>query len=370
MQNIALGFVALVLGYAAMPSLVRSACWRCWLPNPTPGERRGVRSLSDIFEFVHVVEADTGVTHCFVQDNRKPVLSTFVGLVERGRWRPVLGGVAQVMWDIRGRHRVYGKEPRPGSRTDLDAPDNLLNARLLLAGDPASLRVMDKGVELVELWAGFGQVSVAVSRLGRRAVRIGYAHGQDFARAADRDGVERLLDRARPGTLLCAPQCRDFSSWQEVNCSRFDGFEAALRHRRSRQLTILNWMVQLLLAQLARGGDIVVEQPRQSRMWRLACIRHLLRRARLAGFALRFVDLDQCAYGLADPCSRRKFKKATRFLVSNSRLSALARKCSCRKPHELLAGYTLVRGHRVCKTRFAECYSRALAGALAGAIVP
>jgi len=85
-------------------------------------------------------------------------------------------------------------------------------------------------------------------------------------------------------------------------------------------------MPRLLRKQLLRGGHIVLEQPRRSRLWRLLCVRRLVRLARDAGIELRFVDLDQCVYRLAHLVRSRRYKKATRFPVSSSRLSPLARK--------------------------------------------
>ena len=96
------------------------------------------------------------------------------------------------------------------------------------------------------------------------------------------------------------------------------GFAGGLRRRRLAQVVILRWMCRVLLAQLLRGGDIIVEQPRSSKMWSLFCIRRLRRLAAAAGSPLDFVDLDQCRFGLADPVTGRAFRKPTRFLVSRS----------------------------------------------------
>jgi hypothetical protein len=105
-------------------------------------------------------------------------------------------------------------------------------------------------------------------------------------------------------------------------------------------------------------------------MWRLLCIRRFIRLAREEGFELDFIDVDQCAYGLRDPASHRRFKKSTRFLVSRpGGYSSLARKCSCRRAHEPLAGSTRFLGRTVRKTRLAECYPKELARALADVIV-
>ena len=94
-------------------------------------------------------------------------------------------------------------------------------------------------MQLVELWAGKGRVSGVVAALGFQAVRVGYALGQDFLRSAHRRDVDGLLHRAQPATVLCAPQCKDWSSWQDVNVSRLEGFANRLRLRRLRQLVVL-----------------------------------------------------------------------------------------------------------------------------------
>ena len=95
-----------------------------------------------------------------------------------GRWMKAAGaGAAMAMWAFGGTHRVFGLESRPGARVDLDSPRNLLSARALLCGDAACLHAVHRSVHLVELWAGFGHVSVNVARRGGRTVRVGYAHG-------------------------------------------------------------------------------------------------------------------------------------------------------------------------------------------------
>ena len=178
-----------------------------------------------------------------------------------------------------------------------------------------------------------------------------------------------MLDRARPGTLLCAPSCRDYCSWQDVNVAVVPGFGEALRRRRLAQAVILRWMCGQLLAQLLRGGDIIVEQPLRSRMWRVFCLRRLLREALARGIVLDFIDLDQCRFGLKDPVSKRRFRKSTRLLVSRpSRFSKVALRCSCRVRHEPLAGSTVLHGRSVRKTRLAECYPRQLAAAIADVV--
>ena len=351
-----------------MPSPLRSAAWRCWLRRPDAASRRGVAALSDL-AFVHVVRTDTFV-HVFVYDPRKPVLATLEQLLPGARWRALAGpGGAEAMWDLRGTHSVHGRQPESGLRRDPRVDLRLLDSRLLLAGDPSSLRRLDRQrPRLVELWAGRGRVSEAVAELGGRAVRLGYRWGQDFARAADRAAIDGLLERGRPGTVLCAPMCGPWSAYSDLNAALHVGFAETLRLRRVRRVVILRWMCDLLLRQLARGGDIVVEQPRASRMWRVFCLRRLVRLAGQRGYELAFVDLDQCAFGLADPVSRRAFKKATRLLVSSRRYSVLGMKCRCRRAHQHLTGSTRYRGCTRKRTCFAECYPRRLAVSLAKVI--
>lgn len=362
-----LSLLSSVIGLGAMPSLLRSAAWRCRLRRLDAGSRRGVAALSRTFVFVHVVHTDAGPVHVFVYDHRKVVRSALEELLPGARWRPLAGpGGAEVMWDLRGRHSVHGRPPDSGLRVDPAVARRLLDSRLLLAGDSSSLEQLDRGVRIAELWAGRGRVSEAVAELGGVAVRFGFRWGQDFSKAAVRAGIDGLVDRASPGTVLCAPMCGPWSSFSGLNVFLHGpGFANTLRLRRLRQVVILRWMCDLLLRQLLRGGDVVVEQPRSSRMWRVCCLQRLIRRARLHGLDLAFVDLDQCAFGLVDPASRRAFKKATRLLVSSRRFSTLGRKCRCRRPHQHLAGSTRYRGFPRRRTCLAECYPRKLALALA-----
>ena len=299
----------------------------------------------------------SALDHVFVFDARKPVKSSLQALLPGACWRAVAGpGSAEAMWDVRGRHAVHGRQPDSGVRPHPVVARCLLDARLLLAGDSSSLARLDGGVCLVELWAGRGRVSEGVAELGGRAVRVGYRWGQDFSRAADRVAIDSLVDRARPGTVLCAPMCGPWSSYSDLNSALHRGFARSLRLRRNRQVVILRWMCALLLRQLLRGGDIVLEQPRSSKMWRVFCLRRLLRLARLHGHDLDFVDLDQCAFGLGDPETGLAYKKATRLLVSRPwRYVELGRRCRCRRPHQQLSGSTRYRGVIRRRTCLAEC---------------
>ena len=132
------------------------------------------------------------------------------------------------------------------------------------------------------------------------------------------------------------------------------------------------------------GNEVRDERRQVPRSWGLPCsseysktflyvpgtrLQRLIRLARLHGYDLDFLDLDQCAFGLADPVSGRAFKKATRFLVSRRwRYSALGRRCRCRRAHQYLSGNTRYRGCVRRRTCFAECYPRRLAVALARVI--
>ena len=124
---------------------------------------------------MHVVRTDAGQVHVFVYDPRKLVRLSLEELLPGARWRALAGpGGAEAMWDLRGRHSVHGEQPDSGVRLDAVAARRLLDPRLLLAGDSSSLVLLDRGLRLVELWAGRGRVSEAVAELGGRAVRLGY----------------------------------------------------------------------------------------------------------------------------------------------------------------------------------------------------
>ena len=46
-----------------MPSLFRSAAWRCRIGRLGAGSRRGLAALTETFGFVHVVRVDAGLVH-------------------------------------------------------------------------------------------------------------------------------------------------------------------------------------------------------------------------------------------------------------------------------------------------------------------
>ena len=89
-----------------MPSLLRSAAWRCRLGRLDAGSRRGVRALSETFDFVHVVRTDGGIVHVFVYAAGKPARSCLEEFLPGARWRALAGpGGAEAMCGNEGMGR-------------------------------------------------------------------------------------------------------------------------------------------------------------------------------------------------------------------------------------------------------------------------
>ena len=104
----------------------------------------------------------------------------------------------------------------------------------------------------------------------------------------------------------------------------------------------------------------VVENPRSSRLFILPQFEKLMMRT-----DVEVVDLDMCQFGLCDPVSMLKFRKATRLVGNVPGLSSLSRKCPGDHKHQHVEDSVVVEGRSVKRSKLAGEYPKEYCRALA-----
>ena len=101
-------------------------------------------------------------------------------------------------------------------------------------------------------------------------------------------------------------------------------------------------MVQLIRKRLAKGRQIIFEQPWPSKMWDMLSMQRLLHDApcdAATGEHLEAVRCDQCMFGLKDVVNELPHKKPTGIMTASAGVKELiVLKCSGDHQHQQLEG--------------------------------
>eukprot|EP00435_Cladocopium_sp_Y103_P035246 s245_g9.t1 len=133
--------------------------------------------------------------------------------------------------------------------------------------------------------------------------------GWDFFNAADRKQFWVDLEREDPDLVLMTPECRGFSSLQNINWDRMDPVKR--KELETRAMTMLQFCVQVAEHRLRRGKFFGIEQPDRATSWNTYATQWLSRQREVMHIAF-----DQCAAGLqVDPAGPSR--KRTALMVNH-----------------------------------------------------
>jgi hypothetical protein len=102
-----------------------------------------------------------------------------------------------------------------------------------------------------------------------------------------------------------APKCSAWCMWSTAK-----GEQQCLADRQ-RDLPMVRFCAQVALHQLKHGRHFLIENPKDSAIWRVHCFQQLLKQE-----SVTWGNLNFCAWGMQDPVSKDYFSKAT-SLVHN-----------------------------------------------------
>ena len=148
-----------------------------------------------------------------------------------------------------------------------------------------------------------------------------------------------------------------WSGWSELNGSKSREAYEQLTERRIQMLHQVALGITILRFQMASDKHMHWEQPRNSLMNRLACLRELRQLCLQSNF-------DMCVIGhLECPQTGLPMKKSTTVFTTSQPLHKRlhGQVCTQHIEHQAIEGSIVVNGERVNRSRFSENYTRRFA---------
>eukprot|EP00435_Cladocopium_sp_Y103_P066563 s466_g28.t2 len=208
-------------------------------------------------------------------------------------------------------------------------------------------RMLPRGCKsfLMEIFAGAATLSCLAVNMGLSIsppIDVIYDDRYDLLKKANRDHLERLIEEEDPFLLTLAPICGPWSSWQHVNMSKDEMTREKILQQRKDWYPVMQWMAKIIRSRLAKGREVLAENPWPSMIWRLRCLEDLITEPvynAITDEPLELVRIDQCMYGLMDEQSGLPNQKATGLLLSSRRMKELLQlRCDRSHWHQQLEG--------------------------------
>jgi hypothetical protein len=98
---------------------------------------------------------------------------------------------------------------------------------------------------------------------------------KSFLKKSNRDYLEKLVEDEDPFLLSLAPVCGPWRSWQYVNMSKDEDTREKIIQQRKEWYLVLQWVAKIIRSRLAKGREVLAENPWPSLLWRLRCVEDL-----------------------------------------------------------------------------------------------
>ena len=208
-------------------------------------------------------------------------------------------------------------------------------------------RMLPRGCKsfLMEIFAGAATLSCLAVNMGldiSPPIDIAYDDRYNLLKEANRDHLEKLIEDEDPFLLSLAPVCGPWSSWQYVNMAKDESTREKIIQQRKEWYPVLQWVAKIVRARLAKGREVLAENPWPSLLWRLRCVEDLFTEPfynSITDEPLELVRIDQCMYGLMDEETSLPVQKATGLLLSSRKMKELLQlRCDVQHLHQRLEG--------------------------------
>eukprot|EP00435_Cladocopium_sp_Y103_P018811 s2728_g4.t1 len=198
---------------------------------------------------------------------------------------------------------------------------------------------------LMEIFAGAATLSTLAVGMGLSIsppIDVIYDDRYNLLKKANRDALEQLIEVEDPFLLTMAPICGPWSSWQHVNMAKDDYTKEKILEQRKEWYSVLQWMAKVIRSRLAKGREVLVENPWPSLIWQLRCLEDIINEPlynSVTDEPLELKRIDQCMYGLVDEQSGVPHQKATGLLLSSRKMKDLLQlRCDGSHWHQQLEG--------------------------------
>ena len=181
-------------------------------------------------------------------------------------------------------------------------------------------------VDCYELFAGRARISEAFAKRGRGVLQprdIKFGHD-----LRDPELQREVLDdirRFRPGLVWMAPPCTLWCGFSKLNYSPQE-----LRRRRRHEMELVRFAGQVMELQHQLGGIFVVENPRNSDLWRTDVIQDLAFSPQMSA---KFAKADLCQYGMKSHDGMELLRKPVSLFTNSSAFSDSI-EVTCDRTHE------------------------------------
>ena len=178
-------------------------------------------------------------------------------------------------------------------------------------------------------------------------------NGWNFLLANHRKQCLQEIADQKPLMVIVSPPCVEYSVMQ--NCSRDKRDPEVQRRGQTEAQILLNFAMQVCELQSQLGNFFVFEHPAYASSWAVPSVQHVWQLQHVSD-----VILDQCCFGLRDPCNHKLYRKTTRLLTNCKQVQVgMARRCDKQHEHQQLQGQVKVGGAWINRTRLAQVYPKA-----------
>ena len=169
---------------------------------------------------------------------------------------------------------------------------------------------------------------------------IDLRNGQDLLKPEERRRVEDIIERDDPYAITFAPVCGPWSQW--TNILTGESWDKVVEERK-KWTPVVKWIFDIIRKRLARGRQVLLENPWGSHMWDLKEASKILENPPMdAGTLEDFeaVRVDQCMPGLKDKQNGLAHYKPTAFATATKEVKQrLCRaRCDGQHAHQPLEG--------------------------------
>ena len=108
----------------------------------------------------------------------------------------------------------------------------------------------------------------------------------------------QIILEQKPEVVHMAPKCASWCMWSTAKG------EHQCYEDRQRDLPMVRFCAQVALHQMKHGRHFIIENPKDSAIWKVHCFQQLLKQE-----SVTWGNLNFCAYGLKDPVSKKLFSQ-------------------------------------------------------------
>ena len=275
--------------------------------------------------------------------------------------------------------KVLSKGQKKQLQESLDEMDHQDSALWsTLASKPRQpKKMLPKGCRtfLMELFAGTATLTLMAAQMGlpvSEPIDVLYDGKYDLLKRENRERISWQIEQDDPYLLSMTPICGPRSSWQYVNMARGGETAEHILEQRKQWYPVIRWLCDVVKKRLAKGREVVWENPWGSLMWYLRCVEQLMEAQitnALTFEPLEILRMDQCMYGLVDPRTGIPYRKATGLMLPSRHMKEeLSELCDGSHIHQPLEGNLTKQAehwpeelcHRVLRGAMRELQSQAL----------